>query len=45
METEKLRRRRSVIRLLWGLVLALWVLTALAQLGEAVIRVLKALRG
>jgi hypothetical protein len=44
VEQEKLRRRRSAIRVLWVLVLALWVLTALAQLGEALLRVLKAWR-
>jgi hypothetical protein len=44
VETEKPRRRRSAIRMLWILFWALWVLTALAQLGEALLRVLKAWR-
>ena len=44
MQKEEPRRRRSVIRILWGLVLAIWVLTALAQLAEALLRVLKAWR-
>jgi hypothetical protein len=44
VQKEGLRRRRFVIRVLWVLVPALWVLTAFAQLAEALLRLLKAWR-
>ncbi len=44
MQQEELRRGRFVIRVLWVVGLGLWVLTALAQFGEALIKVVKAWR-